>query len=117
MIRDVPAVRPGDTIRASWANGVRRGLQDLTRRLATLEGQFQSLDSNSGHNLQSAGGTVSLPTSISYSESSRSATSRTITDSGTDTHTVSIATQIVLAATGATGGMPSSITLIFDAPT
>lgn len=110
----IPTIKPGDTIRAAWLNSMVKQINANARYLDNLGTWVQTGEAgNEGNRTGSGGGGVSA-TSIIYVESSRTATSRTITDSASDTHTVSLATQIVMVVTGAAGGMPSQITLRFQ---
>ena len=61
------------------------------------------------------GGGAAMPTSLTWTESSRTSASEVITDSASDTHTVAIATQIVMTASN--GGTSYSWTFQFDNPT
>jgi len=116
MIKKLPLVRAGDTLRARQFNDMAKTINAHSRILNTLPnynlGQgLEAMARSAG----SAGG-AAMPSALTWTETaaSRMAAEHTITDSNSDTHDVAVATHIVMSATYM--GQTYNWTFNFDDP-
>lgn len=107
--------RPGDTIRHDWMNDVGRVLNAHSARLYAIPERSITDANNLGRQRVggAGGGGVSMPTSLTFTESSRTSASRVGTDSASNTETYDVATQIVMSASS--GGVSYSWTFRYAA--
>ena len=107
------APNAGDTIRARWAQDLIRTLNDHSRRLLSVEQEWGDIgDAVRSSQAGFMSGSAGVPAALVYTETSRTATGRTITDSNGDTFTHNSVVQVNLAATGG-----ETLQLNFTAPT
>lgn len=101
-VKTIPLIRRGDTIRAEWLNQLVRTVNTNTRLLRQQSGQgLSDFYRTAPQSVGGGGGGVSMPTSITFTATSRGSATQTITDDNGDQITWYQATSFVMTASAA----------------
>lgn len=110
-------LRAGEQLREPWIHTLVQTVNELTERVARLESLEHNIgDAAMNQQLVAAGavgGGGSMPTSLTWTATSRSSATKTLTDSNSDTATYQQATRFVMTASDGT----NSYSWTFNYPT